>query len=92
MTLTGTILQVRVDLRVMSMKQYSAFPNAPGLEPIRWFCVISRTPVQKGRVDPLQRCSWHILQPQPTRLRETKECFKEEPWESKTVLGEKKFD
>ena len=84
----------RVDLKVMAMQGYSAFPKAPTLlEPhhqigprsngnegvalyspkpqhywdltIRLFSVISKTLVGRD-LTPLQRCSWCILQPQPT--------------------------
>ena len=52
----------------MAMKGYSKFPKAPGLKPHQWmqFRVISRTFVGMWGLTPWQRCSWHILQPQPT--------------------------
>ena len=59
-------LQARVDLGVMAMKGYPAFPKAPALlEPtIRLFSLISRTLVGRD-LSPLHKSSWYILQLQP---------------------------
>ena len=61
-------LWAKVDLAVMAMKRYSAFPKAPLLlEPhhqIVW-CHIQDTRCWEG-FTPLQRCSRCILQFQPT--------------------------
>ena len=59
----------RVDLGVMAIKKYSAFPKALALlEPHHqmYFSVISRPLVGGGGLTPLQRCSRCILQTQPT--------------------------
>ena len=51
-----------------TMKEYSAFPKLQHYWnlTIRLLSVISRTPVSRWVPTPLQRCSWCILQPQPT--------------------------
>ena len=55
-------LQARVDLGVMAMKGYSAFPKAQALLETHHHMGGG------GDLTLLQRCSWCILQPQPTEL------------------------
>ena len=60
-------LQARVDLGVIALKGYSAFPKAPVLlEPHHQivYCHIQDT--RWGSLTPLLRSSLCILQPQPT--------------------------
>ena len=63
-------LQARVDLGVMAMKSYSAFPKAPAL--LELYHLIVKCHIQgtccEGFIH-LPRCSWCILQPQPIGLR-----------------------
>ena len=68
-SLNAQSLQVRVDLAAMAMKGYSTFPKAPKLEThhqmVLWH--IQDTHIGGGKSFTfLQRCSWCILQPQPT--------------------------
>ena len=54
----------RVDLGVMAMKGYSAFPKAPALLELHHQIVLYH--IQDTRLTLLQRCSWCTLQPQLT--------------------------
>ena len=57
-------VQVRVDLGVIAMKVYPAFPKAPASD-----CLVSypgHSLEWGGDLTPLQRSSLCILQPQPT--------------------------
>ena len=49
----------------MAINVYSTFPKATALEPHyqMLFIVISRTLVGSRGLTPLQKCDWHILQP-----------------------------
>ena len=69
-------LKAWVNLGVMAMKGYSAFPRFQhywGLI-IRWFNVITRT-FMGYSLSPLQRCSQCILQPQLTGLFSSRVFF-----------------
>ena len=68
-TLSGASIQARVDMGAMAMKSYSAFPKFQHYWSliIRLLDVIIRTLIG-GSLTSLQRCSWCILQPQPTGL------------------------
>ena len=61
-------LQASVDLGVMVMKGYNAFPKLQHYWnlTIRLFSVISRTLVEGGGLTPLKRCSQCILLSQLT--------------------------
>ena len=60
-------LQARVDLGVMAMKGYSAFPKATGTSPSD--CLVSYPGHSLEGLTPLQRSSRCILQAQPTRQK-----------------------
>ena len=70
-------LRARVDLGVMAIKSYSAFPKTPALleshHQIVW-CHLQHT--LWGSLTPQQKCSECILQPQPTRpsIEHTTSC------------------
>ena len=60
-------LRAKVDLGVMAIKGYSAFPKAPELlEPHHQIVSGHTQDTRWGDLTPLQRSSWCILQLQPT--------------------------
>ena len=63
--------RARVDLGAMVMKRCSTVPKKPQHHrklTISLFSITTRPLVGVGVLTPLQRCSWCILQPQPTEL------------------------
>ena len=59
------LLQARVDLRMMVMKGYVAFHNAPALlDPYHQIVLCHNQDTRWGNFTPLQKSSWCTLQPQ----------------------------
>ena len=58
------LLRVRVDFGAMAMQEYCTFPKVSGMEPHSY----PEDSLGGGGLNPLLRCSWCILQPQPIGL------------------------
>ena len=59
-------IPVRVDLGAMEIKGYSAFLKDPGLKRHQQTVQCHIQDTRFWSLTSLRRCSWHILQPQPT--------------------------